>query len=69
MKKWVKVYTTQKVYNAKMATHLLDKKSITNVLINKMDSSYNNFGYYEVLVYEKNYIDASKTIDQINPNE
>ena len=52
-----------------MATHLLDKKSITNVLINKMDSSYNNFGYYEVLVYEKNYIDASKTIDQINPNE
>ncbi len=35
-------------------------------MIDKMDSSYNNFGYYEVLISEKNYIQATKIVENIS---
>ena len=63
------MYKTEKGHNAEIVHHLLNKKSISNVIINKKDSSYNNFGSYEVLIHEKNYLNASKVISQINFNE
>ena len=35
-------------------------------MLDKMDSSYNNFGYYEVLISEKNYLQAMKIIENIS---
>ena len=67
--KWARVFQTKYPYQAEIVIQVLKKKFIDSVPHNKIDSSYNNFGYYEVLVYEKNYLESIKLIESIKFNE
>ena len=64
--KWVKVYKTRTTYRAEIVKQLLKLNDIKCVSVNKIDSSYNNFGYNEVLVVEKNYLKAEKLIQKLD---
>ena len=37
--------------------------------LDKIDSSYNNFGYFEVLVSEKNYLKAKSLLTENKKSE
>ena len=64
--KWVQVYKTRTTYRAEIVKQLLKLNDIKCVSVNKIDSSYNNFGYNEVLVVEKNYLKAEKLIQKLD---
>ena len=64
--KWVQVYKTRTTYRAEILKQLLKLNDIKCVSVNKIDSSYNNFGYNEVLVVEKNYLKAEKLIQKLD---
>ena len=64
--KWVQVYKTRTTYRAEIIKQLLKLNDIKCISVNKIDSSYNNFGYYEVLVVEKNYLKAEKLIQKLD---
>ena len=66
MNKWRSVFKTIKSHEAEIVSQVLKNKLVNNIMIDKMDSSYNNFGYYEVLISEKNYIQAIKIIEKIS---
>ena len=46
--------------------NIVDSNDIKCISVNKIDASYNNFGYHEVLVVEKNYLEAQKLIQKLN---
>lgn len=50
---WVKVYKTDKAYQADIIIELLDENGIMAVKMNKRDSSYLAFGNIEVYVEEE----------------
>ena len=66
MNKWRSVFKTIKSHEAEIVSQVLKNKLVNNNMIDKMDSSYNNFGYYEVLISEKNYLQAMKIIENIS---
>ena len=66
MNKWRSVFKTSKSHEAEIVSQVLKNKLVNNIMIDKMDSSYNNFGYYEVLISEKNYLQAMKIIENIS---
>ena len=66
MNKWRRVFKTIKSHEAEIVSQVLKNKLLNNIIIDKMDSSYNNFGYYEVLISEKNYLQAIKIIENIS---
>jgi|TARA_B110000914_G_C15318832_1_gene379228 hypothetical protein len=63
---WKIVYKTDLSYRAEIIKQILDKNKIESISLNKIDSSYNNFGYYEILVNELDYVEAKKIIQRIN---
>lgn len=63
---WKIVYKTDLSYRSEIIKQILDKNTIESISLNKIDSSYNNFGYYEVLVNELDYVEANKIIQKIN---
>ena len=54
--KWVSLFKTKNRIEAYQILSLLESKEIMCIPLDKIDSSYNNFGYFEVLVSEKNYL-------------
>ena len=64
--KWARVFQTKYPYQAEIVIQVLKNNFIDSVPNNKIDSSYNNFGYYEVLVVEKNYLKAQKLIQELD---
>ena len=64
--KWVQIYKTKTIYRAEIVKQVLELNDIKCISVNKIDSSYNNFGYHEVLVVEKNYLKAQKLIQKLN---
>ena len=56
--KWVSLFKTKNRIEAYQILSLLESKEIMCIPLDKIDSSYNNFGYFEVLVSEKNYLKA-----------
>ena len=62
MGKWQKVYETESPSRAEMVKVLLEEQQLNPIVINKRDSSYNNFGYYEIHVSPDHVIKAIKTI-------
>ncbi len=64
--KWVQIYKTKTIYRAEIVKQVLESNDIKCISVNKIDSSYNNFGYHEVLVVEKNYLKAQKLIQKLN---
>ncbi|MFI5164681.1 MAG: putative signal transducing protein [Bacteroidia bacterium] len=67
MKDWVCIYTSQKLQDAEMTKGLLSFNEINSVVINKQDSSYNMFGYFEVYVNREDAVKAKYVIDN-NPS-
>ena len=63
---WKIIYKTDLSYRSEIIKQILDKNTIESISLNKIDSSYNNFGYYEVLVNELDYVEANKIIQKIN---
>ncbi len=57
-KGWVKVYTTNKMFQAEIFKRVLEDHEIKTVIINKMDSSYRSFGEIEVYVKDDHVIRA-----------
>ncbi|MCX2478507.1 DUF2007 domain-containing protein [Pedobacter sp. MC2016-15] len=47
---WVKVYTTQDAISAEIIKQGLVENDIAAVIMNKKDSSYQNFGLVDVMV-------------------
>jgi hypothetical protein len=64
--KWVQIYKTKTTYRAEIVKQVLESNDIKCISVNKIDSSYNNFGYHEVLVIEKKYLKAQKLIQELN---
>jgi len=63
---WRSIFKTIKSHEAEIVSQVLKNKLVNNIMLDKMDSSYNNFGYYEVLISEKNYLQAMKIIENIS---
>lgn len=59
---WVKVFSTPQIFRAEMVKHTLLWHDIGAVIVNKIDSSYNNFGECEVYVAAKHQQEAQKII-------
>lgn len=62
MKGWQKVYDTDQAYYAEIVKSVLEDNNITPVIINKRDSSLNNFGQYEVHVASEDVFNALQII-------
>jgi len=63
MSNWQKVYNSDLFHRAEIVKSLLQEHSFNPVLVNKMDSSYHNFGDYEVYVSPEFVIKAKKLIE------
>lgn len=62
MKGWQKVFSTDHSYHAEIVKAVLEDNNINPVIINKRDSSLNNFGQYEVHVASEDVLSALQII-------
>ena len=67
--KWVSLFKTKNRIEAYQILSLLESKEIMCIPLDKIDSSYNNFGYFEVLVSEKNYLKAKSLLTENKKSE
>lgn len=63
---WTKVYTTENPVTAEIIKQGLIENDINAVVMNKKDSSYQNFGVIEILVNKK---DVEKAEEYIKSTE
>jgi len=63
MKGWQKVFDTEHNYRAEIVKSVLEDHGMNPVVINKKDSSYNNFGAHEVHVSSEDVLEALKIIE------
>ena len=63
MAKWQKIFSTEVSYRADIVKDVLEDQGIKSVILNKKDSSYNNFGALEVLVMPDDIIRAKQIIE------
>ena len=64
-KDWVIVYSTNKIYLAEIAKQVLADNGMDSIIINKKDSSYNDFGDIELYVNRDFVIKAKALIKEI----
>jgi hypothetical protein len=62
MSNWKTVYKSETEHRARIVNDVLEKAGIHSVIVNKRDSSYNNFGNFEVAVDPDNILEALKII-------
>lgn len=55
MENWQKVYSTSDALRAEIVKSTLDGHNIAAIIINKRDSSYNDFGLREIYVSQENH--------------
>jgi hypothetical protein len=64
---WTKIYQTQYNHQAVIVKALLADEDILSIIVNKKDSSYNNFGNCEIFVRLEDLTRAEAVInEQIN---
>jgi hypothetical protein len=63
---WVKVYSTDKPYQADIVLEVLEENDVIGVVLNKKDSTYTFFGLTEVYVTKT---DAEKAKEIIKTSE
>ena len=63
MSSWQKVFFNESLYRADIVKALLEEHGMNPVLVNKKDTSCNNFGFYEVHVAPEYVISALKIIE------
>ena len=67
MSTWKSIYNTENEYRAQIVNDILEDNGINSVIVKKKDSSYNNFGGYEINVNPNDIIKALKIIsDEID---
>ena len=67
MSNWKTIYDTDNEYRARIVNDILEERGINSVILKKKDSSYNNFGGYELNVDSNDVIKAMKIIsDEID---
>ena len=59
---WKLVFQTPVPYHADIVRAVLEKNKIESILINKQDSSYQNFGNWEIYVSKDKILKAIKII-------
>ncbi len=64
MKTWQKVFETENNIRANMVSDLLKEKGLYPIIVNKKDSSLNNFGQLEILVSPEDVLHALKLINE-----
>ncbi|MBA7582102.1 hypothetical protein ES708_24022 [subsurface metagenome] len=64
-KDWVIVYSTNQIYLAEIAKQVLADNGMNSIIINKKDSSYNDFGDIELYVNRDFVIEAKALIKEI----
>ncbi len=64
-KKWTKIYSTGKLYQAELLKGLLEENDIEAVIINKQDSAY-LFGEMELYVDADDVMKATRMINTQN---
>ena len=64
-KGWINIYNTEDQYRGDIAKELLEEQGIESVIINHKDSSYLNFGEFEVYVREEHEELARKILEQL----
>jgi len=62
---WIKIFTSRDFYKAEIIKQMLIENEVDAVVINKQDSSYNNFGSIEVWIHQENFSTAIELINQI----
>ncbi|MDX1627650.1 MAG: DUF2007 domain-containing protein [Fulvivirga sp.] len=63
MKGWQKVYSSTNAYQAEIVKDVLEDRGLSPVLINKKDSSLNNFGSYEIHISPDHVLEALKIVE------
>ena len=63
MNDWQKVFSNDQSHKAQVVKSILEQSGLNPVLMSKKDSSYNNFGLYEIYVSPDYVIQALKIID------
>jgi len=66
-KDWIKLFSTDRPYQAELARQILEENGIQAVVINKKDSSYLMFGETEVYVNQDEVIKAKQLIKTLEP--
>ena len=66
-KDWVKLFSTDRPYQAELARQILEENGIQAVVVNKKDSSYLMFGETEVYVNQDEVIKAKQLIKTLEP--
>ena len=64
MNNWQKVFETENNIRASMVSDLLKEKGLNPIIVNKKDSSLNNFGQLEILVSPEDVLPALKLINE-----
>ncbi len=60
MSEWQKVFSAFESYKAEIVKDVLENHGLNPVIINKQDSSYSNFGQFEV------HVSADEVIKSLN---
>ena len=60
-KDWVIVYSTNQIYLAEIAKQVLADNGMNSIIINKKDSSYNDFGDIELYV-NRDFVSEAKAL-------
>jgi len=63
---WFKIFSSIKLHEAEIVKAILSENEITSIIINKKDSSYQNFGEVEVFVNISDADLAQEIINQID---
>ncbi|OHX66877.1 putative signal transducing protein [Flammeovirga pacifica] len=64
MSNWVKIFASDQIYKAEIVKSVLEERGIVAVILDKRDSSYNDFGLREVMVDESRKEEAETIIKQ-----
>lgn len=62
MATWETVYKSENSVRAEIVKNVLMGRDITAIIVNKRDSSYNTFGFFEVKVLNEDVIEALRIV-------
>ncbi len=63
MNNWQRVFSNEESHRAQLVQSILEESGLNPVLISKKDSSYNNFGSFEIYVSPDHVLTAIKIIN------
>ena len=64
MNNWQRIFSNSEPHKAELVKSILESSGLRPVLVNKKDSSYNNFGFFEIYVSPADVLLALRIIDE-----